>query len=92
MRLSGVEESLWVRFYLASCMMIVNESTAIGGSSSINFYAWVKPPAEDIDAFEKLGNPGWNWADYAEYSRKVETYVFCFIVYMSLFNASVLVI
>lgn len=47
-----------------------------GGSSAINFYAWIKPPASDIDAFEKLGNPGWNWKDYEAYSKKAETWEF----------------
>jgi len=41
----------------------------------MNFYCWIKPPAEDIDAFEKLGNPGWNWAEYEKYSKKSETCV-----------------
>ncbi|KAF8958575.1 GMC oxidoreductase [Flammula alnicola] len=47
---------------------------ALGGSSTMNFYAWIKPPAADIDAFEKLGNLGWNWAEYEKYSRKSETF------------------
>ncbi|KLO04945.1 GMC oxidoreductase [Schizopora paradoxa] len=46
----------------------------LGGSSAINFLAWSKPPAADIDAWEQLGNPGWNAARYFEYSRKVETF------------------
>ncbi|KAF9040114.1 GMC oxidoreductase [Panaeolus papilionaceus] len=46
----------------------------LGGSSAINFYCWIKPPAADIDAFEKLGNPGWNWTEYQKYSRKVENF------------------
>jgi choline dehydrogenase-like flavoprotein len=45
----------------------------LGGSSNMNFFCWIKPPAQDIDAFEKLGNPGWNWADFNEYSLKTET-------------------
>ncbi|KAF8877062.1 GMC oxidoreductase [Gymnopilus junonius] len=45
----------------------------LGGSSAINFLGWVKPPAADIDAIEKLGNPGWNWADYQKYSQRSET-------------------
>ncbi|GLB44236.1 putative (gmc) oxidoreductase [Lyophyllum shimeji] len=40
----------------------------------MNFYAWTRPPAADVDAWEKLGNPGWNWADYLRYSKKVETF------------------
>ncbi|KDR78170.1 hypothetical protein GALMADRAFT_224541 [Galerina marginata CBS 339.88] len=46
----------------------------LGGSSAINFYVWIKPPAADIDALEKLGNPGWNWANYEKYSKKAETF------------------
>ncbi|KAJ7688612.1 GMC oxidoreductase [Mycena rosella] len=46
----------------------------LGGSSGLNFYAWIKPPAGDIDAIEKLGNPGWNWDEYQKYSQKSETF------------------
>ncbi|KAF5329742.1 hypothetical protein D9619_009174 [Psilocybe cf. subviscida] len=31
----------------------------LGGSSNINWLVWCKPPTADIDAIEKLGNPGW---------------------------------
>ncbi|EJD02524.1 GMC oxidoreductase [Fomitiporia mediterranea MF3/22] len=44
----------------------------LGGSSAINFFVWNKPPAADIDAWEALGNPGWNWSRYNEYSKKCE--------------------
>ncbi|KAJ7108233.1 GMC oxidoreductase [Mycena epipterygia] len=46
----------------------------IGGSTGLNFYAWIKPPAADIDAIEKLGNPGWNWKEYQKYSNRSETF------------------
>ncbi|KAF9007049.1 GMC oxidoreductase, partial [Cyathus striatus] len=46
----------------------------LGGSSTINFYAWSKPPAGDVDVFEKLGNPGWNWKEYMRYSKRSETF------------------
>lgn len=39
----------------------------------MNFYLWSKPPAKDVDAIEKLGNPGWNWEEYMKYSMKSET-------------------
>ncbi|KAF8872799.1 GMC oxidoreductase [Gymnopilus junonius] len=45
----------------------------LGGTSAMNFYYWSKPPAADIDSFEKLGNPGWNWAEYKKYSNKSES-------------------
>ena len=47
-------------------------SFAIGGSSLLNSYVWVRPPAADIDAFEALGSPGWNWAEFEKYSKKAE--------------------
>ncbi|KAJ6557424.1 glucose-methanol-choline oxidoreductase [Mycena sp. CBHHK59/15] len=46
----------------------------LGGSSAMNFYAWTKPPAGDVDAIEALGNPGWNWAEYSKYTRISETF------------------
>ncbi|PPQ82754.1 hypothetical protein CVT25_009225 [Psilocybe cyanescens] len=46
----------------------------LGGSSAMNFYAWTRPPAKDIDAIEQLGNPGWNWEDFEKYSKKSETF------------------
>ncbi|KAF8485370.1 GMC oxidoreductase [Russula ochroleuca] len=46
----------------------------LGGSSCINFYVFAQPPASDIDAIEKLGNPGWNWETYMRYSRKSERF------------------
>ena len=32
------------------------------------------PPKEDIDLFEKLGNPGWNWTSYEHYIKKATTF------------------
>ncbi|KAA1477085.1 GMC oxidoreductase [Dentipellis sp. KUC8613] len=46
----------------------------LGGSSAMNFYVWNKPPAEDVDAIGELGNPGWNWDRFVEYSKKAETF------------------
>ncbi|KAF9475241.1 alcohol oxidase [Pholiota conissans] len=34
----------------------------LGGSSAINFCQFHRPPSKDIQAIEKLGNPGWNWS------------------------------
>ncbi|KAG6909079.1 hypothetical protein DXG01_002060 [Tephrocybe rancida] len=44
------------------------------GTSTINFLMWSLPPAVDVDAFEKLGNPGWNWDEFHRYSRKIEKF------------------
>ena len=42
----------------------------------MNFYCWIKPPAEDVDAIERLGNPGWNWNNFMKYSQLTEKYAF----------------
>ncbi|KAH7882447.1 alcohol oxidase [Phlebopus sp. FC_14] len=49
-------------------------STGLGGSSAINFLNWSKPPAEEINDWERLGNPGWNWERYRRYLHKLEGY------------------
>ncbi|KAL1681841.1 GMC oxidoreductase [Schizophyllum commune] len=35
----------------------------VGGSSALNYLVWDLPSAADFDAFERLGSPGWNWAN-----------------------------
>ncbi|KIP10401.1 hypothetical protein PHLGIDRAFT_240805 [Phlebiopsis gigantea 11061_1 CR5-6] len=47
----------------------------LGGSSGINFLCYTKPPARDIDDFEKLGNPGWNWKTLEPYFGRAEGFV-----------------
>lgn len=42
----------------------------------MNFYVWTKPPKEDVDAFEELGNPGWNWKSYQELTMRSEECVY----------------
>ncbi|KAI0925678.1 hypothetical protein AcV5_008351 [Taiwanofungus camphoratus] len=46
----------------------------LGGSSALNFHVWTKPSAADINAFEELGNPGWNWESYQEVLLRVEEF------------------
>ncbi|CDO76653.1 GMC oxidoreductase [Trametes cinnabarina] len=46
----------------------------LGGSSAINFLCWIKPPAKEVDDFERLGNPGWNWKNYEKYIRRTERF------------------
>ncbi|KAJ7886669.1 GMC oxidoreductase [Mycena leptocephala] len=53
---------------------IWSRGKGLGGSSGMNFCAWVKPPVKDVDAIEKLGNPGWNWKEYLKYSQRSETF------------------
>ncbi|KAJ4856821.1 GMC oxidoreductase domain-containing protein [Trichoderma breve] len=45
----------------------------LGGSSAINFMHTVYPTAASIDAWLKLGNPGWSYQDLAPYYQKFGT-------------------
>ncbi|KAI0757746.1 GMC oxidoreductase [Daedaleopsis nitida] len=47
----------------------------LGGSSAANFYLWTRPSVEDVNAWERLGNPGWNWDNFLKYSIKSETFI-----------------
>ncbi|KAI0695505.1 GMC oxidoreductase [Cerioporus squamosus] len=47
----------------------------LGGSSSINFLFWTRPGREEVDAVEKLGNPGWNWQRFFEAAKRCENFV-----------------
>ncbi|KAH9927654.1 GMC oxidoreductase [Fomitopsis serialis] len=54
--------------------MLWSRGKGLGGSSAMNFYAWMKPPAADVDAWEELGNPGWNWKAYMKYTLRAEEF------------------
>ncbi|KUJ10689.1 alcohol oxidase [Mollisia scopiformis] len=45
----------------------------LGGSSAINFMMVAHPSRVDLDNWEKLGNPGWNFDTLQPYYRKAET-------------------
>ncbi|KAL4965466.1 GMC family oxidoreductase [Aspergillus stella-maris] len=50
----------------------VSRGKMLGGSSGINFMAYVRPSREDIDNWERLGPSmkGWNWNTLEPYYRK----------------------
>ncbi|PYH90613.1 alcohol oxidase [Aspergillus ellipticus CBS 707.79] len=51
----------------------IPKGKVLGGSSAINFMAYGRPSATDLDNWDTaLGNPGWSWADLAPYYRKSE--------------------
>ncbi|KAK5991671.1 Dehydrogenase citC [Cladobotryum mycophilum] len=46
------------------------QGKALGGSSAIGAQSFVMPSQADIDAWAKLGNVGWDWANLAPYYKK----------------------
>ncbi|TRM59617.1 GMC oxidoreductase [Schizophyllum amplum] len=42
----------------------------VGGSSALNYLVWDLPSAPDFDAFERVGNPGWNWDNISASVKK----------------------
>ncbi|KAL4789423.1 hypothetical protein BDV19DRAFT_395068 [Aspergillus venezuelensis] len=46
----------------------------LGGSSAINLGMVIYPSKKDVDSWEQLGNPGWNWESLSDYLRKSETF------------------
>jgi choline dehydrogenase-like flavoprotein len=49
------------------------QGKALGGSSAINAEALIPPSASDINAWEKLGNSGWNYQTLKPYLDKYFT-------------------
>ncbi|KAG7097832.1 hypothetical protein E1B28_005150 [Marasmius oreades] len=41
----------------------------------MNFSCWTLPVKQDIDAWERLGNKGWNWENHEKYHYKAVRYV-----------------
>lgn len=49
----------------------LNQGKALGGSSAINCSSFVPPTKANMDAWETLGNEGWNWDVMHRYLTKV---------------------
>ncbi|KZT09996.1 GMC oxidoreductase [Laetiporus sulphureus 93-53] len=62
--------------HAANSALVWNRGKGLGGSSSLNAMLWTRPQREDIDAIERLGNLGWNWDHFYEYSKKSEKLAF----------------
>ncbi|KIM94576.1 GMC oxidoreductase [Oidiodendron maius Zn] len=55
----------------SNCRILhIARGKVVGGSSAINFMAYVRPNAEDIDSWNM---EGWSWADLEPYYHKSET-------------------
>ena len=61
--------------YLDNRRLDCPRGKVLGGSSSINGMVFVRGHACDINAWEKLGADGWNYAACLPYYRKMETWI-----------------
>lgn len=46
----------------------------LGGSSAINALIYVRGNKDDYDNWERMGNPGWDYASVTEYFKKAENF------------------
>ncbi|KAH7347081.1 hypothetical protein BKA66DRAFT_432829 [Pyrenochaeta sp. MPI-SDFR-AT-0127] len=47
----------------------------LGGSSALNLMTWDRTSIAELDAWEKLGNKGWNWKNLYSAMLKAETFL-----------------
>lgn len=52
----------------------LHSGRALGGSSTINGMTYIRADAAEIDAWEALGNEGWNWETLLPYYKRAENY------------------
>jgi choline dehydrogenase-like flavoprotein len=51
-----------------------NRGKVLGGSSALNLMTWDRTSIAELDAWEKLGNKGWNWKSLYSAMLRVETF------------------
>ncbi|EMC95799.1 hypothetical protein BAUCODRAFT_504235 [Baudoinia panamericana UAMH 10762] len=51
-----------------------NRRKVLGGSSALNLLSWDRATAADYDAWQQLGNPGWNWSSMHAAMTAAESY------------------
>ena len=54
----------------------IPQGKVLGGGSILNAMCWNRGGADDYDAWEDLGNPGWNWEEILPYFKKVNILFF----------------
>lgn len=52
----------------------VSAAAAVGGGSTVNGRFLNRRAAEDYDAWERLGSPGWGWEGLLPYFKKSATF------------------
>lgn len=52
-----------------------NRGKVLGGSSALNLMSWDRTSIAELDAWEKLGNKGWNWKTLYPAMLKAETFM-----------------
>lgn len=53
--------------------LVIPQGRLLGGSSALNAMNFVVSAREDLDAWAKLGNPGWDWDSFSRYLEKTYT-------------------
>lgn len=59
---------------LNSRRISANRGKLLGGTSALNLMTWDRGSVPDYDAWEALGNPGWNWGQFISAMLKVENF------------------
>lgn len=55
-------------------VVTINQGKALGGSSAMNGQVWVPPTKANFDAWESLGNEGWDWETLQKSVTKAYTH------------------
>ncbi|KAK1966492.1 GMC oxidoreductase [Colletotrichum sublineola] len=66
----------------------VSTGTVVGGGSTVNGMAFNRGSKADYDAWEDLGNPGWNWENLSHYFKKSTTFTLPAPEYVQKYNYS----
>lgn len=60
---------------LGGRQVVIVRGKALGGSSAINFGAWIPPPMDDVQRmFEITGNDAWIWEKAQEKWKQIERF------------------
>ncbi|KAF2130294.1 GMC oxidoreductase [Dothidotthia symphoricarpi CBS 119687] len=54
--------------------IVHNRGRVLGGSSALNLLVWDRASMREYDAWEELGNPGWNWKSMYPAMLKAENF------------------